>query len=165
MSKRTDFDYSEFLKYAKQMGRAEEEFKTWLKYFLLEQAQRVVRDAKDRTPIDTGALINSYQIGTQKITLMDDPTGRMAIKSKDKPARVIDTDNSTIDDIKVINDYLEVTISNPMEYASYVEYGHHLSGKKPYQGQYMLTIAVQDVIDALPFRFTKQFYNFINGGL
>lgn len=152
----TGFDYKQYLKWVEKVGKTEAQFKTWLRQFLLEQAQRVVREAKFRTPIDTGALINSYQIGSQIITLMDDPSGRMGEKSKNKPAKVIDPENSTIDSIGVVGDTLQVVISNPMEYASYVEYGHHA-----YQGRYMLTIAVDDVMRAMPSRFEKQFKQFI----
>lgn len=150
------FFFDEYERWVKNLGIAEQDFEFFLKSFLLEQAQIAVGLAKDRTPVDTGALKASYQIGSQIITLMDDPSGRMGNRSKNKHFKVIDPENSTVDSIEVIGDTLQVVISNPMEYASYVEYGHHA-----YEGRYMLTIAVDTVMNAMGPRFQKQLIQFL----
>ena len=66
-----DFDFKELENYCKKFEKTTQEFETFLKKFLLQQAQRVVREAKLRTPVDTGALRNSWAIGSQKIVLKE----------------------------------------------------------------------------------------------
>ena len=56
------FDFNAYLKWVEKLKLADKEFVTWLKQFLLTQAQLVVRAAKERTPVDTGALRASYAI-------------------------------------------------------------------------------------------------------
>lgn len=145
-----DFDYSQFVKWAENLAKAHADIELWLKEFLLKQAQRVVREAKLRTPVDTGALRASYAIGGQEIALS------VTTDDSGKEHFDVDLENSTVEDISLVGDDLKVVISNPMEYASYVEYGHH-----SYEGRYMLTIAVNIVQEALPSRFKKQFEEYL----
>lgn len=147
---REGFFYDEFEKWVKNLGVAEKDFEVFLKSFLLEQAQRVVALAKDRTPVDTGALRASYQIGGQEVALT------YTVDAQGKEHFDFDAEHSQIADISLVGDNLEVIIWNPMEYASYVEYGHHA-----YQGRYMLTIAVDTVNEAMPTRFERQFTEFL----
>lgn len=154
---RSGFDYKEYKKWVNNLGISTKNFQTFLKTFLLQQAQQAVRQAKQLTPVDTGALRNSWAIGTQKIELIE--TG--GTSASGKPSVTIDPEKSDIDSIKVVNNYLEVTISNGMEYASYVEYGHH-----NYQGKFMLKISIDNVRLALPTRFQREFEQFLkNGGV
>ena len=149
------FFFDEFERWIKNLNVAERDFDAFLKQFLLEQAQRVVREARFRTPVDTGALRASYQIGGQEIALT------YSVDKYGKEHFDIDTENSQIEDISLVGDNLEVIIWNPMEYASYVEYGHH-----SYEGRYMLTISVDLVNQAIPERFKKQFTQYlINKGV
>ena len=150
------FDYEEFKNYAANLGKTEKDFQTWLKTFLLKEAQKVVRYAKQRQravgAIDTGAMINSWYIGKQKISLMQ--TGGT---SKSGAAKVtIDPENSTVADIKVVGSYLEVTIGNPMEYASFIEYG-----QRSYVGKFILTVSIALVYSALPSDFERDFIKFL----
>ena len=148
---KSGFDYREYAKWVKNLGIAEKEFQTWLKTFLLEQAQRVIRLGKPRTPVDTGFLRNSWYIGTQHIKQIDDPSGAKSSKSGNA-MQVIDWEHSDIASIEVIGSYLQVEIGLGAEYASYIEFG-----QRSYQGRYMLTISVNDVQKAMPSRFDKQF--------
>ena len=145
-----NFDYKQFKDFVADFGIMEDEFQTFLKGYLLQQAQRVVRSAKLRTPVDTGALRNSWGIGSQKIAL------KSTIDDLGAEHVTIDTKNSQVANINVVGSYLEVTIWNGMEYASYVEFGHH-----SYPPQYMLTIAIDIVEKAMPGRFNKQFKEFL----
>ena len=167
------FDYKEFEKWAKQFGIATKETHEWLKLFLLNEAQEVVARAKLITPIDTGALRNSFAIGDQNIVLMDDPTGRMGIRSTDRPAQVIDEEASTEFTMGGVSEDIQVTIYNPMEYASYVEYGHDQEvgrfvptiGKRlknPHvDGVYMLHTAANEVQQGMGQRLEKQYENYL----
>ena len=147
---KSGFNFSEYSKWARNLAKTDASIEVWLKQFLLEQAQRVVREAKLRTPVDTGALRASYQIGDQQIALS------YSVDEDGKEHFSLDTENSQIEDISLVDDNLTVLIWNPQEYASYVEYGHH-----SYSGRYMLTIAVDNVMKAMPNRFKSQFEKFL----
>lgn len=164
---RSGFNYDEYKQWANNLHIATEQFNKWLKTFLLQEAQRVVREAKtmqrnytytraDGTSqtglIDTGAMINSWYIGNQNIKLKS-----MRGKSKSGKQRVkIDPDNSTVLDIQVIGNHLRVEIGNSMDYASYIEYGHD-----SFQGAFILTIAINKVQLALPARFNREWLEFL----
>ena len=139
------FDYTQFKEYVNKLGIATSDFRLWLKQFLLQEAQRVVKNGKPRTPVDTGYLRNSWYIGSQKI-IQDISNGKA----------VINTNKSDIASIKVIGNVLQVEIGLSADYASYIEYGH-----RSYQGKYMLKISIDEVQRALPARFDKQFRSWL----
>ena len=125
------FDYSEVLKYAKKLGIASDELTNWLKEFLLTQAQRVVAEAKKR---------------------------QRAVGAIDTGAMI---NSWAFEDVKVRGKTLEVTIYNPMEYASFIEFG-----QRSYTGKYLLTIGIDTVQRALPNRFKSEWNKFLkNKGL
>lgn len=150
-----EFDFSEFEKYVKNFEKATNEFDTFLKKFLLQQAQRAIASAKKRTPVDTGALRASWGIGNQTIALKSN------IDSEGHENVTLDMENSTVVDITVVGDNLEVTIWNGMEYASYVEYGHTTTNGNWVDGYFMLTISIDTVQRAMPGRFQKAFMQFL----
>lgn len=146
-----EFDFDEFEKFVKNWNEVYKDLEKWLKTFLLQQAQRVVANARRRTPVDTGALRASWGIGTQQLALKSsmDSSGHTTVS--------LDTENSSIADISVVGNNLEVTIWNGMEYASFIEFGHTTNGGGWYDGHFMLTISIQEVENAMPGRFHKQF--------
>jgi hypothetical protein len=155
---KSGFDYKEYEKWAKKLGIIKEQFNLWLKMFLLEQAQRCIAECKRRQravgAIDTGAMINSWYIGGQEIALK-----YTNVNGKDRFD--IDKANSQIADITMIGDNLQVEIGNPMDYASFIEYG-----QRSYQGKYILTISINIIQQALPQRFEKAWQTFLkNGGI
>ena len=152
MSEDAYFDYRAYSKFATNMGKVEKDFIKFLKLFLLQQAQRVVAAAKPRTPVDTGALRESWSIGKEAKVLKYSSDGK--VESVDYSSKF--SRKASVQDIKVVGKNLQVVISNPMEYASYIEYGHH-----SYEGRYMLTISINEVEQAMPQRFKKSFTEFI----
>lgn len=144
------FDYSQYEKFVNNLQIATDDFQTFLKKFLLEMAQRVVAKTKLKTPVDTGALRASWGIGSQHIEL------NSRIDSFGNDIITLDTEKSQIADISVVGNYLQVTIWNAMEYASYVELGHGA-----YKGRFMLTISIDEVQQQMPKRFEKQFQEFL----
>lgn len=152
MGRNYKFDYSQFQNYVKNFENAQKEFETFLKTFLLQQAQRVVRSTKLRTPVDTGTLRNSWCIGNETKAIRYDKNGK--VTGTDYQSAF--ANEATIDDVQIIDDTLQVTISNPMEYASYIEYG-----QRSYLGRYMLTISMDEISAAMSGRFEKEFKNFL----
>lgn len=57
-----DFDYSEFVKFGKQLEKATYNFDQWLINFMTEQANKFLISVKRRTPVDTGNLVDSWKI-------------------------------------------------------------------------------------------------------
>lgn len=127
MAKNSNFDFKEFEKYLKKFDTIPNDFKLFLNTFLLEMAQRVIAKTKPRTPVDTGALRNSWMIGN----------------------------------IIVSKTELSVEIVNPMEYASYVEYGAANRNGSWRKGKFMLTISIDEIRQQLPRRFENEFNKFL----
>lgn len=149
------FDYTEFTEYSKKFGIMENQFKQWLCKFLLEQAQRVVSKAKQRQravgAIDTGFMINSWYIGNETKVLKLNKNGKYSVVT-DSAFAV----NASIQDIKIVGNTFEVTIGNSAEYSSFIEFG-----QRSYTGKYLLTLAVNEVQQALPARFENEFIKFL----
>lgn len=152
MGKNYKFDYSQFQNYVKDFENVQKEFEIFLKTFLLQQGQRVVRSTKLKTPVDTGTLRNSWCIGNETKAIRYDKNGK--VTGTDYQSAF--ANEATIDDVQIIGDTLQVTISNPMEYASYIEYG-----QRSYLGRYMLTISMDEISAAMSGRFEKEFKNFL----
>lgn len=87
---KSGFDFKQYEKWANNLHVAQEEFKAFIETFLIEMAQRCIAKTKQRTPVDTGILRNTWAIG----------------------------------EIVVSGNTMYVELYNPMEYSSYVEYGH-----------------------------------------
>lgn len=56
-----------------------------------------------------------------------------------------------------------ITIGSPMEYASFVEYGHTLRNGVWKDGRFMLTLSMEEVQKEIPKRFEKSFQQFMKG--
>ena len=54
-----------------------------------------------------------------------------------------------------------IEITNPVEYASYVEFGHRAGADTWVEGYFMLTISISEVQRAIPARFEKAFEQFL----
>ena len=151
------FDYKEFVEYVKKLNKTEEDFTTWLKQFLLKEAQRVVRLAKQRQravgAIDTGFMINSWVIGNEAKVLKANSKGKYTASGVSYDSAF--AKEASIEDIKVVGNSFEVTIGNTAEYASFIEFG-----QRSYSGKYLLTIAIDTVQNALPKRFESEFIKF-----
>lgn len=83
-------------------------------------ASRLLRMAKKRTPVDTGALLGSWD-------------------EENKPLTVVKKGN-----------VFEVTVTNSMTYASYVEYGHRTRGGGWIEGMHMITVPEEMLKTAAP---------------
>lgn len=60
---KSGFDYKEYKTWCDNVKIVEKDFRNWLERFLLNQAYRVMAKGKPRTPVDTGALVNSWYVG------------------------------------------------------------------------------------------------------
>ena len=124
-----NIEFRDLIEFHRKVLGASEGFEDFLKDFLIEMANRILARVKrkDRTPVDTGALRNSWSISD------------------------VNSDGKNI--------FIE--IKNPMEYASYVEYGHRIvrNGSEVgwYEGKFMLKISIDEIRKQMPHRFLRQF--------
>ncbi len=64
----------------------------------------------------------------------------------------------TISELQRAGSDLVITISNPTEYASFVEYGHMTRDRKRWiEGKFMCTLAIDEVAKLIPQRFAAEF--------
>lgn len=64
---------------------------------------------------------------------------------------------------KVGNDYI-IDITNPVEYASYVEFGHRTRNHKGWvEGKFMLTISEEEIRNSAPRILEKKLNNYLKG--
>lgn len=64
----------------------------------------------------------------------------------------------TISELQRAGNDLVITISNPTEYASFVEYGHLTRNRQRWiEGRFMCTLAIDEVARRIPQRFNAEF--------
>ena len=103
-----------------------------------ELAVRLLRKVIKRTPTDTGNLRKNW-------TTQADGSGSEGLKTRGA--------TQYVDTLKVhrYGNNFVVEITNPTEYASFVEFGHRTVDHKGWvNGQFMLTISEKEIADAAP---------------
>lgn len=166
-------EMSELIAFRDKFERTTREFDAFLRKFLIRQALDVLRKTKQNTPTDTGLLKNSWTIGNQVIALKSETLDDGSVRYFQ--TRTSETHGATLDSVVRNGDELIITISNVVEYAGYVEYGHSQKigrfvpkiGKrlvKPWvDGKFMCTLSMLDVKRKIPKRFENEFMRwFIN---
>lgn len=138
MSK-SGFDFKQYEKWAKNLHVATEEFELFLKQFLLEMAQRCIAKTKERTPVDTGALRNSWFITDIKIS------GKTMYVEICNPMEY--------------SSYVEK--GHSQEPGRYVPAIGKTLKKDWVEGKFMLTISIDEIRQQIPVRFSKAFKEFI----
>lgn len=157
-------DMAEFIKYKDKIEKMSKQYDIFIREFLLKQALDLIRKAKQKTPTDTGLLKNSWSVGSEAIAL------RFKNGKYKKVSGISAFEKEpSVDDITKEGEYLKITVSNPTEYASYVEYGHSQQpgryvpaiGKKLksgwVDGKFMLTLSIKEIQDKIPSRYKTEF--------
>lgn len=88
--------------------------------------------------------------------------------AKTKPRTPVDTGALRgawqLGNISGVDENLEIEIMNPMEYATYIEYGHRIvrNGIEIgwYEGRFMLKISIDEVRAQMPSKYRNAFYKF-----
>ena len=148
-----DLNMKELVDYSKKLADSVDGFDDFLKGFLIEMANRIIAKTKPRTPKDTGALRSSWGIETEKTEVVKGTNSQGG-----KMLKTIRTG-----DIKYNGKEISLVLSNPMEYASFIEYGHRIvrGGVEVgwYEGRFMLKISIDEVKAQMPLRYQQQFHN------
>lgn len=155
------FDYKEFIELRNKFIKMDKEFDMFLRNFLLEMGLRALADTKRNTPVDTGLLKNSWQIGDSNYTIQTRVNKSNKLKvSLDK--RNVAFKDVTVKGVTRKGDTLEVILYNPAEYASFREYGHMTRNRDGWvEGQFMCTIAINRIESQIPARFETAFNTWI----
>ncbi len=158
-------DFSEIEQFVKNMEIAEQDFNQFLYNFLLEMAYRIIANTKKKTPVDTGALRNAWAVETDKVT-----EKTVSRKSKRTGKRKKVSAYTQEGDVIVSGEgaTLAVVLTNPMEYATDIEYGHRIvvgTGENKrevgwFNGVFMLKTSIEYVQKEMPLRFEKEFKEF-----
>lgn len=149
MSREADFGQLE--QFFENFQNAHDDFDEFLRKFLLEMALRAIAKIKEKTPVDTGALRNTWAVGNQAVQI--GRTNAQPISEFEQAA--------TLESVRVVGNELEITISNAMDYASFVEYGHRLRNGAWRNGFFMMTIGVKRIQREIPERFSKEFAQYM----
>lgn len=149
-------DFSQLVEFRDRFERLSNEFETFLKKFLIKQALDVLAKTKSNTPTDTGLLQNSWTIGDQTLAI-----GSRTNRSGETEYFQVDSafaQGASLDSVVRQGDMLVITISNNVEYAKYVEYGHMTRGRSKWvNGKFMCSLAIIDVKRKIPARFEREF--------
>lgn len=146
-------DYDELLKLKEQIEKFGDPTQTnmFLESCAKELAARLLAKVIKRTPV------GQYPKGSGKTggTLRRGWTGE---KSSNATAYA---NSLTVN--KVGNDYV-IEIINPVEYASYVEFGHRTRNHKGWvEGKFMLTISEDEIRRSAPKILEKKLNNYLKG--
>ena len=105
-----------------------------------ELAARLLKMVVQRTPADTGTLRRAWTAGT----------------SSEGYANSVQVNH--------FGNVYEIAITNPMEYASYVEYGHRTPNHKGWvPGKFMMKISEEELERIAPAILEQRIYRYFGG--
>lgn len=159
------FDFKEFRDFADIIKRMDREWNVFIGRFILDMGLRAVRLAKRNhtepatRAYDTGLMRSMWQVGNGLSVVKVD-------KGKDGVVRytedIAGSKGATVDSVVRNGNMLEIVISNPVEYASYVEEGHMTRNRKGFvRERYILHWALVDIKRQIPKRFEVMFNEWI----
>lgn len=147
MAKLGKFSMGEMEKLQKQLSKIQkEQVQRFLEACAKELAARLLRKVIKRTPV--GEYPNSS--GKKGGTLRRGWTSKTQEEAENgkKASAKEYADSLTINHI---GDMIQIEIINPVEYASYVEYGHRTTNHRGWvRGQFMMTISEREIQDIAP---------------
>lgn len=139
------FDFSGMENILKKLEKlTDDKTEQFMKSCAKELALRLLAGAKERTPV------GQYPAGSGKVG----GTLRRGWSAEDWAANA---------EIKVEGGVYTAEIINPVEYASYVEYGHRTQSGGFVPGRYMLKISEDELRGIMPSLLEKRINEFIAG--
>lgn len=139
MSRIGGFDARELRKLRDELEKLQEP-EEFMKDCAKELAARLLRMVVQRTPADTGTLRRAWTAGT----------------SSEGYANSVQVNHS--------GNVYEIAITNPMEYASYVEYGHRTPNHKGWvPGKFMMKISEEELERIAPAILEQRIYRYFGG--
>lgn len=139
MSRMGGFDARELRKLRDELEKLQEP-EEFMKDCAKELAARLLRMVVQRTPADTGTLRRAWTAGT----------------SSEGYANSVQVNHS--------GNVYEIAITNPKEYASYVENGHRTPNHKGWvPGKFMMKISEEELERIAPAILEQRIYRYFGG--
>ena len=139
MSRMGGFDARELRKLRDELEKLQEP-EEFMKDCAKELAARLLKMVVQRTPADTGTLRRAWTAGT----------------SSEGSANSVQVNH--------FGNVYEIAITNPMEYASYVEYGHRTPNHKGWvPGKFMMKISEEELERIAPAILEQRIYRYFGG--
>lgn len=139
MSRMGGFDARELRKLRDELEKLQEP-EEFMKDCAKELAARLLSMVVQRTPADTGTLRRAWTAGT----------------SSEGYANSVQVNHS--------GNVYEIAITNPKEYASYVEYGHRTPNHKGWvPGKFMMKISEEELERIAPAILEQRIYRYFGG--
>ena len=120
-------EFRDLIKFYRKVLSASQSFEDFLKDFLIEMANRIIAKTKPRTPVDTGALRNSWKLGD---LISDGKNISFEFKNPQEYATEIEYGH------RIVRNGAEVGW---------------------YEGRFMLKISIDEVRKQMPHRYIKEF--------
>ncbi len=116
-----------------------------------ELAARLLAKVIDRTPVIDGVLRRGWTAGKNNTS---DKGNVIGVAGKSGFAQSLE--------IKVSNGVYEIEIINPVDYASYVEFGHRSRGHVGWtKGKFMMTISADELDQQAPAILERKLFNML----
>lgn len=120
-------EFRDLIEFHRKILLASESFEDFLKDFLIEMANRIIAKTRPRTPVDTGALRNSWKLGN---LISDGKNISIEIKNPQEYATEIEYGH------RIVRNGAEVGW---------------------YEGRFMLKISIDEIRKQMPHRYIKEF--------
>lgn len=120
-------EFRDLIEFHRKVLDASQGFEDFLKDFLIEMANRIIAKTKPRTPVDTGALRNSWKLGD---LISDGKNISIEIKNPQEYATEIEYGH------RIVRNGAEVGW---------------------YEGRFMLKISIDEIRQQIPHRYIKEF--------
>lgn len=120
-------EFRDLIEFHRKVLGASQSFEDFLKDFLIEMANRIIAKTKPRTPVDTGALRNSWKLGD---LISDGKNISIEIKNPQEYATEIEYGH------RIIRNGTEVGW---------------------YEGRFMLKTSIDEIRKQIPHRYIKEF--------
>lgn len=156
------FDADDLKEFKKELERLDKDTNAFLESCAKELAARLLRMVVKRTPVGNYTNGAGKKGGTLRRGWTSQPSGGGSEGLKTRGA------SQYIDTLKVhhFEDTYVVEIVNPVEYASYVEYGHRTRDHKRWvRGHFTMTISERELENIAPRVLENKIKKFLGGCL
>lgn len=161
MGRMGKFSASDLKKLQKQLDKVrEKDMDAFVEGCAKELAARLLARVIKRTPVGDYPKGSGKKGGTLRRGWTSQGSGSGAEGLKTRGAK------GYVDSLKISHygGYVVIEIVNPVEYASYVEYGHRTADHKGWvKGQFMMTISEQELQEIAPKVLERKIQKYLEG--
>ena len=163
MGRMGKFSASDLKKLQRQLDKVrEKDMDAFVEGCAKELAARLLARVIKRTPVGDYPKGSGKKGGTLRRGWTSQSSGSGAEGLKTRGAK------GYVDSLKInhYDGYVVIEIVNPVEYASYVEYGHRTANHKGWvRGHFMMTISEQELQTIAPQILEKRIREFLGGAM